>query len=81
MIVKYLAEAFPLEASPADVPPGMLVIVIEHVNVAPGRDGSEPQLSPLTPFPAVTAEAITPSGRTSETVADVPDDVVPLLPM
>ena len=73
MMVK---AAAPLAAPAASA----LDSVTVQVNVAPAADGNVPQVTPDTPVPAVTAVATTPEGRTSLTVAEVPEAEPPLLP-
>ena len=54
--------------------------VTVQVKVAPAAEGKLPQLTLLTPVPALTAVAVTPAGSFSEIVALRPDTVPPLLP-
>lgn len=68
--------AVPL-AAPAAKP---LDRVTVQVRVAPAAEGRPPQLTLETPAPGDTAVATTPLGKTSLTVAEVPEVTPPLLP-
>ena len=68
--------AVPLAAPAANA----LDNVTEQESVAPAEEGNVPQLTADTPVPAVTAVATTPEGNFSDTVAEVPEAVPPLLP-
>lgn len=68
-------------AVPAEVDaPSALLRVTVQVSSAPALEGRLPQLTLLTPVPAVTDLATTPDGNCSFTVADRPLAVPPLLP-
>jgi hypothetical protein len=54
--------------------------VTAQLNSAPADDGNVPQLTALTPVPAVTAVATTPAGNWSSTVVLVPEVEPPPLP-
>lgn len=72
-IVKAAVPVLAPGASPA-------LNVTEQVSVAPAVEGKEPQLTLLTPVPAVTAVATTPAGNLSFTVALVVEVVPPEFP-
>ena len=73
------AVALTVKSALAPVASPLLRVTLQ-LNKAPAAEGKVPQLTALTPLPAVTAVAITPAGSCSFRVALVPLVRPPLLP-
>ncbi len=74
------AVALTVKAAVAPLARPLLRVTLQLSN-APALEGRLPQLTALTPLPAVTAVATTPAGSWSLRLALVPLVKSPLLPM